>query len=106
MDAHRIVFDDLEWQSSAPGARFKLFRDGSRQVRLVEFSSELIEAEACEKAHIGIVLSGELEITFSGKVVRHPEGSAFMIPAGKSQAHKARAVTPVVRLFLVEDVST
>jgi hypothetical protein len=73
MDAHKIVFDELEWQSSAPGSRFKLFRDGSRQVRLVEFSCEFVEAEACEKAHIGFVLSGELEIDFSGNIVRHPE---------------------------------
>jgi quercetin dioxygenase-like cupin family protein len=58
------------------------------------------------KGHVGLVLSGELDIDFSGHVVRFPEGSAFLIPAGAPHAHKARVVTPLVRLFLVEEVST
>lgn len=101
-----INFDQIEWESPQPGMRCKVFTDGSRLIRLVEFSEEFVEAHWCEKAHVGFVLSGELDIDFSGHVVRFPEGSALSIPPGSSYAHKARAVTPIVRLFLVEDIST
>ena len=106
MNTSPIVFDQIEWQSPQPGMRCKVFRDGSRQIRLVEFSHQFVEAQWCDKAHVGMVLSGELDIDFSGQVVRFPEGSALLIPPGASHAHKARAVTPVVRLFLVEEIST
>jgi len=99
-----ILFDQIEWQSPRPGVRFKTVHDGSRQLRLVEFSENFVEVEPCEKAHVGFVLSGILEVDFSGQVVRIPEGSAIAIPSGTAHAHKARAVTPTVRLFLVESI--
>ena len=105
METLRIIFDRIEWQAPQPGIRFQAARDGSKQVRLVEFTPEFVESQWCEKGHAGLVLSGELEVDFSGHVVRFPEGSALLIPAGSPHAHKARALTPVVRLFLVEDVS-
>jgi hypothetical protein len=37
-------------------------RSGSKQLRLVEFSSEFVEPHWCEKGHIGLVLSGTLEV--------------------------------------------
>jgi quercetin dioxygenase-like cupin family protein len=86
--------------------RSKVFCDGLRQLRLVEFSREFVETEWCEKGHVGFVLSGELDIDFSGDIVRFPEGSALLIPPGAPHAHKARAVTPIVRIFLVEEIST
>ncbi len=104
METYRILFDQIEWHSPQPGVRFKVRRDESKQVRLVEFTSEFVEAEWCEKGHAGFVLTGELEVDFGGQVVRFPEGSALLIPAGAPHAHKARAVTSVVRLFLVEDI--
>ena len=70
---------------------------------MVEFTHEFVEPHWCEKAHIGFVLSGELEIDFKGKVVRYPEGTAILIPAGAVHAHKGRSVTTLVRLFLVEE---
>ncbi|MFN0021218.1 MAG: phosrestin [Pirellulaceae bacterium] len=106
MNTLPIIFDKIEWQSPQPGMRCKVFHDGSRRIRLVEFSQEFVEADWCEKAHVGLVLSGDLDIDFSGHVVRFPEGSALSIPLGASHAHKARAVTPIVRLFLVDEIST
>lgn len=38
------------------------------------------------------------------RVISYPEGSGIFIPAGPSSAHKARSVTHVTRLVLVEDV--
>ncbi len=100
---YKADFDKLQWESPAPGMRSKsCIRDG-KKLRIVEFTDGFVEPLWCEKGHVGIVLSGELEIDFKGKAVRYPEGTAILIPAGAAHGHKARAITSVVRLFLVED---
>ena len=98
-----VNFDELQWESPLPGARYKSFTRDGKILRMVEFTHEFVEPHWCEKGHIGFVLSGKLEIDFKGKVVRYPEGTAILIPAGAAHAHKGRSVTPVVRLFLVEE---
>jgi quercetin dioxygenase-like cupin family protein len=98
-----VNFDELPWESPVPGARFKSFSRDGKILRLVEFTNEFVESHWCEKGHIGVVLSGELEIDFKGKVVRYPEGTAIFIPAGTDHGHKGRSVSPLVRLFLVEE---
>ena len=103
-EPREVVFDALEWQAAMPGARFKVFSDGAKQMRLVEFTSEFVEPHWCEKGHFGFVLRGELEIDFHGRIVRYGEGSGIFIPAGSSNGHKARSLTPSVLLFLVEDM--
>ncbi len=100
---YAVRFNTMPWESPLPGMRSKVFREQTKQLRLVEFSKGFVEPGWCEKGHLGFVISGELEIDFSGKVEHFPEGSALVIPAGKSHAHKARALTPFVRLFLVEE---
>jgi quercetin dioxygenase-like cupin family protein len=100
----KVDFDALEWQSPLPGARFKVHREGSRQIRLLEFTAEFVEPHWCEKGHIGMVLSGTLEVDFQGTLVTFGEGSGLFIPPGPASAHKARSRTPVVRLVLVEEV--
>ncbi len=104
MPLFKVDFDSIEWHSPLPGARSKSHHEGSKQIRLVEFTSEFREPDWCEKGHVGLVLAGELEVDFRDRVVSYPEGSGIFIPAGPSSAHKARSVTPVVRLVLVEDV--
>jgi quercetin dioxygenase-like cupin family protein len=104
MDQHRVLFDGLEWQDGIRGARSKAVRSGTKQLRLVEFTSDFVEPDWCEKGHIGYVIRGELEIDFHGAVVRFPEGSGIFIPPGAATGHKGRSVTPSVLLFLVEDV--
>ena len=101
MEPYKVVFDSLEWQAPMPGTRFKVFSDGLKQLRLVEFTSEFVEPQWCEKGHIGIVLQGELEIDFHGRHVHYPEGAGIFI--SPANGHKARSVTPRVLLFLVED---
>lgn len=76
-----IDFEPLQWQSPLPGVRFKAHREGTRQVRLVEFSSEFVEPDWCEKGHVGYVLEGTLEVNFQGRVVVYPQGSGIFIPA-------------------------
>lgn len=102
LEAGRIIFDSLEWQNVAPGLRYKVYRSGDKQMRMLEHSQEFIEPDWCVKAHTGMVLKGELEIDFQGSIVRFPEGSGLVIPAGKK--HKGRPVTSSVLIFLVEDI--
>ncbi|PIY04586.1 MAG: phosrestin [Gallionellales bacterium CG_4_10_14_3_um_filter_54_96] len=104
MKQYRVLFDSLEWQSGIHGAKFKAFRSGAKQLRLLEFTSEFVEPDWCEKGHIGFVVQGELEIDFHGQLVRYPEGSGIFIPSGAENGHKARSITPFVLLFLVEDI--
>ena len=104
MEPCKVEFDSLAWQEALPGARFKAFSDGRKQMRLLEFTSGFVEPDWCEKGHAGFVLQGELEIDFDGKLVRYAEGAGILIPPGAASKHKARSVTPTVRLFLVEDV--
>jgi hypothetical protein len=102
MEASRIPFESMEWQSAAPGLRYKVYRSGNKQMRLLEHSQEFIEPDWCVKAHSGLVLKGELEIDFHGRIVRFPEGSGLFISAGEK--HKGRPITSSVLLFLVEDI--
>lgn len=104
MESFKVQFDRIEWQDALPGARFKAYREGARQLRLLELTPEFIEPQWCENGHVGIVLEGELEIDFQGRVVNYPEGSGIFIPAGVSSVHKARAVSSTVLLFLVEEI--
>lgn len=104
MKSYKVVFDSLAWQAAMPGARYKVFSDGHRQMRLLELTAEFVEPDWCEKGHVGIVLQGELEIDFDGTIVRYQEGDGLFIPQGGASKHKARAVTPAVQLFLVDEV--
>jgi hypothetical protein len=104
IEQYRVLFDALEWQGTIHGARFKAFRSGTKQLRLVEFTSEFVEQDWCDKGHIGYVIQGVLEIDFHGRLVHYPEGSGIFIPAGLASGHKARSITPTVQLFLVEDI--
>ncbi|MBU0601075.1 MAG: phosrestin [Gammaproteobacteria bacterium] len=103
MQPDAIDFASLPWQPLAAGARCKAVRLGERQLRLLELTPEFVEPDWCCRGHTGIVLEGTLEIDFRGRVVRYPQGCGLSIAAGGDTAHKARAVTALVRLFLVED---
>ena len=96
------TFDDLEWESPGPGCRFKALRQEGKQLRLVEFTPEFVEREWCEKGHAGIVLQGEFEIDFGGRTLKYREGMPIFIAAGSP--HKARHLSSLVRLFLVEEI--
>ena len=104
MELYKVEFDSLPWETPMPGVRMKVFRDGQKQMRLAEFSSDFVEPHWCEKGHIGFVLRGELEIDFHGTLVRYTEGTGIFIPRGADHGHKARSLTPSVLLFLVEEV--
>ena len=52
---------------------------------------------------MGYVLAGEMDVDFSGQVVRFSAGDGVLIPQGEKHRHKATVITDVVRLILVED---
>jgi hypothetical protein len=99
----RIAFDTIEWKSPVQGARFKAHVADGRKLRLLELNSQFVELDWCEKGHIGFVLEGSLEVDFQGQLVTFHAGDGLFIPPGPSSAHKARSLTPAVRLILVED---
>ena len=104
MSQFKVNFDDMKWESSQAGARFKVFRQNGKQIRFVEFTEDFIEEDWCIKSHISFVLEGELEIDFGGERVNYAGGQGVFILDGENNARKARAVTPLVKLILVEDL--
>lgn len=103
MNKQRIDFGSLDWQSPLPGARYKAVQQGSRRLRLVEFTKGFVEPDWCTKGHVGYVLDGEMDVDFDGETVRFRAGDGLMIPEGREHRHKATVVTDVVKLVLVED---
>ena len=101
--ARKVDFDSIAWEHPLPGERCKVHREHGRQLRLLELTREVVEPHWCEKAHTGMVLEGELEIDFRGERIVYRAGDGILIAAGESSGHKARALTPVVRLTLFED---
>jgi hypothetical protein len=99
----RIDFGSLDWQSPRPGARFKLYRNGTRRVRLIEFMNDEVAPFPCEESHIGMVLAGGLDIDIGGEIVAFREGDGVFIPAGSATAHRATKIIPGTRLLFVED---
>ncbi len=99
-----VDFELLPWQSTLPGARFKSFQAGTKQIRLLELSSEFVEPDWCENGHVGLVLEGTLEVNFNDHAIIYPQWSGIFISPGATCAHKAKSLTPFVQLFLVEDV--
>ena len=104
MDTSRVDFDSAEWRVTAPGARHKFVERGGKRIRLVEFADTFVEHDWCPKGHVGYILQGELEIAFEGRTERYRPGDGLIIRSGGAEKHKARAVGPVARLILVEDV--
>lgn len=103
MDSPRIELIEAEWQSTAPGARHKVAERGGKRVRLIELTDEFVEHEWCVKGHAGYVLEGAMEVAVEGGTLRFAPGDALVLRGGADK-HKAKALTPLVRLFLVEDL--
>jgi quercetin dioxygenase-like cupin family protein len=99
----RVPFDDLPWQTSPAGVRFKVQRDGARQLRLLEFTPALMHPHWCVAGHMGYVVEGDLEIEFDDRVEAYRAGDGVLIPAGPSDRHRPRALSGRVRLIFVED---
>lgn len=84
------------------GLRFKAAVQGSKRLRLVEYSKEM-EPHWCEKGHIGYVLDGRMEIRFDGETTAFSAGDGVFLPPGPEHKHMARMLSDVVRVVFVED---
>jgi quercetin dioxygenase-like cupin family protein len=104
MGAYKIGFESMEWQQIRPDVRQKVYCEGSRQVRLVEFETGDGPEHWCEAGYIGYVLEGELSISFDGKVISFRAGDGLFIPPGASDKHRAVSITRGTRLLMVEDL--
>jgi len=100
---YKVDFGSIEWQSPLPGVRFRAFVEGSRRMRLVEYTSDFVEPDWCAKGHIGYVIEGRFEIDFDGQVVQLAPGDGIFIPPGVEHKHKARVLSDIARVFLVDD---
>jgi quercetin dioxygenase-like cupin family protein len=103
MSIFRVDFESMEWQEGRSGVRHKVYCEGSRRLRLVEFSTSEGFADWCHDGHIGYVLTGGVEIDFNGQVLSFSAGDGLFIPSGADTRHRAVSITPGTRLVMVED---
>ncbi len=103
MEQYKIDFESMEWEVPADGVRFKAYEKDGRKLRLVEFAKEFIEPDWCTKWHTGLLLEGEMEIDFDGKVITFGPGDGIFIPAGEEHKHKVRVLTDRAKVILAED---
>lgn len=104
MSSFKITFDAMEWQQIRPDVRQKIYRDGSRQVRLVEFETSDGAPHWCETGHIGYVLKGALSISFNGQVISFQAGDGLFIPSGAASKHRAVSISAGTQLLMVEEL--
>jgi hypothetical protein len=100
----KVDFDSIQWQDRRPGVRDKVYSEGTRRLRLVEFSTSDGDPHWCEQGHIGFVLEGGLTIDVNGEVLSFAAGDGLFIPPGPASMHRGVTITPGTRLVLVEDL--
>jgi quercetin dioxygenase-like cupin family protein len=101
-----VEFDRLPWEHPADGVRFKAFRSGAQQLRLLEFSPGFIDDEWCTSGHAVHVLEGALTLEMRrGDRLELKEGDVAFLRVGEEHAHRASAgADRLVRLLLFEVV--
>lgn len=104
MSSFKVDFRDMEWQHVRPDVRQKVYCEGSRQIRLVEFETSDGAEYWCELGHIGYVLKGALSISFNGDVIAFEAGDGLFIPSGAAAKHRSVSITSGTQLLMVEDV--
>jgi len=103
LETYKIQFETIEWISTIPGVRHKVYSDGSRVLRLVEYSDEM-DPHWCARGHIGFILEGRFEIEFQGGKWIFETGDGVFIPSGEEHKHRAKVLTGVVKAVFIEDV--
>ena len=82
MNRYRVIFDEIEWESPAPGVRHKMVVTGDQKLRLVEYRPEMTP-HWCSVGHYGMILEGRLEIAFDGSTQVLNAGDGVLIPSGE-----------------------
>jgi quercetin dioxygenase-like cupin family protein len=100
----RVDFNGMPWQNGREGVRYKVYAEGARQLRLVEFTTTEGDPHWCNRGHIGFVLAGSLTIDFNGKVLAFSAGDGLFIPSGAASAHRGVTIEPGTQLVMVENI--
>lgn len=103
MSLHKVEFSRMEWEQVRPDVRQKVYCDGGKQIRLIEFETSDGAQGWCETGHVGYVLKGSLRIDFNGEVIDFAAGDGLFIPAGAASRHRSVHITPGTQLLMVED---
>ena len=99
---HKLVFDQMEWTSIGDEIRYKCYREGNYQVRLIEFGKDMKHVDWCIKGHYGYVLHGSAEIVFSDHSEIFEPGDVLFIPEGPEYKHRPKVLTDTFSFFSVE----
>jgi quercetin dioxygenase-like cupin family protein len=103
MNNYKIDFDKFNYETPIEGVKQKVFTEGKKQIRIVEYRKEM-QLHWCEKGHYGLVLEGEMEIEFPEEKINYKPGDGVFIPYGVEHKHKAKALTESVKVIFVEDI--
>ena len=88
MENHKIIFDQIKWDSPIKGMKQKVYDNGNSILRLIHFNAQFIELDWCQKAHIGYILEGEMTIQFKNHLEHYTKGDILDIPKGEAHQHK------------------
>jgi len=100
---YKVVFDDLRWEQTMQGLRYKIYKQNNKQLRLIEYTEEM-PLHWCEKGHYGYILEGQFEIEYLNEKVIYQTGDGVFIPEGKKHKHRAKVLSELVRVMFVEDL--
>lgn len=104
MSHFAIAFDDVPWETTAPGLRLKKTTQLGVRIRLAEFSPEYDRTAWCEIGHAGYVIDGSLTFRYDRTSVSVHAGDAFFIEHGSRSRHQTHiAPNASARVFLFED---
>ena len=102
--AYKLAFDSLTWTEPGDGTRFKAYQQDGYQLRLVEFSNNMVHPEWCRRGHMAYVLEGQMELDFDGRTELFEKGDVMFIPDGDEHRHRPKALTERVVFFSVEKI--
>jgi len=107
MKNYRTKFDEIEWQATPEGARFKVCEIDGKQIRLLEFGRDLRHPDWCARGHTGCILTGEMRLEFeNGADVIYRAGDLLHIPAGAADRHRPSASSELVRVIFWEETAS
>jgi hypothetical protein len=104
MDAYKVDFEALSWQTPEPGMRSKTYKKGKKQIRLVEFTDQYFDPNWCTRGHVGFMLEGEMDINFNGRPMTFRKGDGLLIPAGEKNKHMVKVHTGQALVVLIEEL--
>jgi quercetin dioxygenase-like cupin family protein len=103
MIQHKVDFASIPWESPMEGVRQKIHNIRGEQLRLVEYSRDLVP-HWCTKGHTGYILQGEMEVRFEHGVQHYSPGDGIVIPGGEEHKHMAKVISEKVAVIFIEDV--